>query len=74
MLDAIATSSLEAAGQAYKQTHNFVYLGGNVNHHADLSIEIDGRIRNAWYSFLKYSLEVYERPSAPPRAQDPDTI
>ena len=65
MLDAATTFSVEATGQVYKQTHDFVYLGGNVNHHADLSIEIDRRIRNAWCSFRKYSIELYDRPSAP---------
>ena len=45
MPDATATFSVEAADQVYKQTHEFVYLGGNVNHHADLSIEVDRRIR-----------------------------
>ena len=49
--------SVEAAGLVYKQTHEFLYLGGNVNHHPDLSIEVDRRIRNAWCSFRKYSLE-----------------
>ena len=63
--DAAATFSVEAAGQVYKQTNNFVYLGGNVNHDADLSIEVDRRIRNVWCSFRKYSLELYDRPSAP---------
>ena len=62
--DATATFSVEAAGQVYKQTHEFAYLGGNVNHHADLSIEVDRRIRSAWCSFRKYSLELYDRPSA----------
>ena len=47
------------------QTNEFVYLGGNVNHNADLSIEIDWRVRNAWCSFRKYTLEMYDRPSAP---------
>ena len=65
MSDAASTFSVEAAGQVYKQTHDFVYLGGNVNHHADLSIEIDRRIRNAWCSFRTYSLELYDQPSAP---------
>ena len=41
----------------YKQTNEFVYLGGNVNRDAVLSIEVDRRIRNA--------LELYDRPSAP---------
>ena len=38
----------EAAGQVYNQTNEFVYLGGNVNHNADLSIEVNRRIRNVW--------------------------
>ena len=62
--DAATTFSVEAAGQVYKQAHDFVYLGGNVNHDADLSIEVDRRIRNAWCSFRKYSLELYDRLSA----------
>ena len=65
MPDATATFNVEAAGQVYKKTHEFVDLGGNVNHQADLSIEIDRRMRNAWCSFRKYSLELYDRPSAP---------
>ena len=65
MSDAASTFSVEAAGQVYKQTNDFVYLGGNVNHHADLSIEIDRRIRNAWCSFRTNSLELYDQPSAP---------
>ena len=39
--------SVEAANQVYNQTNEFAYLGGNVNHNADLSIEVDRRIRNA---------------------------
>ena len=57
--------SVEVAGQVYNQTKEFVYLGGNVNHNADLSIEVSRRIRNAWCSFRKYTLELYDRPSAP---------
>ena len=51
MLEATAIFSVEAAGQVDNQTNEFVYLGENVNHNADLSIEVDGRIRNAWCSF-----------------------
>ena len=36
--------SVEAAGQMFIQTNEFVYLGGNVNHNADLSIEVDRRM------------------------------
>ena len=53
MPESTATFSVEAAGQVYNQT---VYLGGNVNHNADLSIEVDRRIRNAWCSFRKCTL------------------
>ena len=49
----------------YNQTNEFVYFGGNVNDNANLSIEVDRRIRNAWCSFRKYTLELYDRQSAP---------
>ena len=66
MPESTATFSVEAAGQVYNQTTNdFVYLRGNVDQNADLSIEVDRRIRNAWCSFRKYTLELYDRPSAP---------
>ena len=64
MPESAAVFSVEAAGQVYKQT-NELYLGGDVNHNAGLSIEVDRRIRNAWCSFRKYTLELYDRPSAP---------
>ena len=60
-----AIFSVEAAGQVYNQTNEFVYLGGNVNYNADLFIEVDRRIHNAWRSFRKYILELYDRSSAP---------
>ena len=65
MSESTTTFSVEAAGQVYNQTNEFVYLGENVNHNADLSIEVDRRIRNAWCSFGKYTLELYDRPSTP---------
>ena len=65
MPESTATFGVEAAGQVYNQTNEVVYLGGNVNHNADLSIEVDRRIRNAWCSSRKYTLELYDRPSAP---------
>ena len=49
----------------YNQTNDFVYLGGNVGHNVDLCIEVNRRIRNAWCSFRKYTLGLYDRPSAP---------
>ena len=81
MPESTATFSVEAAGQVYNQTNEFVYLGGNVNQNADLSIEVDRRVRNAWCSFRKYTLELYDRPSAPLelkirmlRAEVPETM
>ena len=65
MPESTATFSVEAAGQVHSQTNEFVYLGGNVNQNADLSIEVDRRVRNAWCRFRKYTLELYDRPSAP---------
>ena len=63
MPESTTTFSVEAAGQVYNQTNEFVYLGGNVNHNADMSIEVDRRIRNAWCRFRKYTLELCDRPS-----------
>ena len=40
-------------------------IGRSVNHNADLSNEVDRRVRNARCSFRKYTLELYDRPSAP---------
>ena len=70
MPESTAIISVEAASQVYNQTNEFVYLGGNVNHNANMSIEIDRRIRNAWCSFRKYTLELHDRPSA--QSQNPD--
>ena len=47
MPESTATFSVEAAGQVYNQTNEFVYLGGNVNQNADLFTEVDRRIRSA---------------------------
>ena len=45
--ESTAIFSVEAAAQVYNQTNEFPYLEGNVNHNADLSIEVNRRIRNA---------------------------
>ena len=47
MPESTAIFSVEATGQVYNQTNEFVYVGGNVNHNTDLSIEVDRCIRNA---------------------------
>ena len=59
--ESTATFSVEAAGQEYNQRNEFVYLEGIVNQNADLSIEVNQRICNAWCSFRKYTLELYDR-------------
>ena len=66
MAESTAILSIEAVVQVYNQTSGFVDLGGNANHNANLSIEVDRCIRNAsWCSSRKYTLELYGRPSAP---------
>ena len=67
MAEFTAIFSVEAAGQVYNQTNKFIHLGGSVNHN------VDRRIRNAWCSFQKYTLEPYDRPSGSPRAQNSET-
>ena len=81
MTESTATFNVEAAGQVYNQTNDFVYVGGSVNQNADLSIEVDRRVRNVWCSFRKYTFELYDRPSASlelktqmPRAEVLETI
>ena len=65
VLESTAIFSVEAAGQVYHQTNEFIYFGGGVNHNAKLSIKVDRRVRNTWCSFRKYTLELYDRLSAP---------
>ena len=40
MPESTAIFSVEAAAQVYNQTNELVYLGGNINHNANLSIEV----------------------------------
>eukprot|EP00904_Undaria_pinnatifida_P013113 jgi/Undpi1/8932/HiC_scaffold_26.g11393.m1 len=40
--------TINAAGQVYKQTIDFVYLGGAITADRDLSIEITRRLQRAW--------------------------
>ena len=55
---------IEAAGQRYKQTTEFVYLGGAISESADLDIEIKRRIGAAWASVRKYSSQLYDLQNA----------
>ena len=56
------TLGINAAGQAYKQANNFVYLGESIN--GDLSVEIKRRVQRAWASYQKYNVQLYNQPSA----------
>ena len=56
--ESTAIFSIEAAGQVYNQMNGFVYFRVNVNYNVDLSIEVYRRIRNAWCSFRKCTLEL----------------
>ena len=47
MSELTAIFSAEAADQVYNQTNEFVYFGGDANHNADVSIEVNRHIRNA---------------------------
>ena len=58
------TLRIEAAGQRYKHTTEFVYLGGAISESADLDIEIKRRIGAAWASVRKYSSQLYDRRNA----------
>ena len=53
---------ITAAGQVYKQTIEFVYLGGAISADRDLSIEITRRLQRAWACFQRYKTETYDRP------------
>ena len=64
MPESSAVLSVEEAGQVYNQNNGFIYLGENVNCNATLSIEVDRCLRNACYSFRKYTFELYHQPSA----------
>ena len=44
MSEFTAIFSIEAAGQVYNQTNDFVQLGGSVTHNADLFVEVNRRI------------------------------
>ena len=55
---------IEAVGQRYKQTTEFMYLGGAISESADLDIEVKRRIGAAWASVRKYSSQLYDRRNA----------
>ena len=54
--------TINAAGQVYKQTIEFAYLGGAITADRDLSIQITRRPQRAWAGFQRYKMEIYDRP------------
>ena len=54
--------TINAAGQVYKQTIEFVYSCGAITADRDLSIEITRRLQRAWACFQRYKMEIYDRP------------
>ena len=60
--------TVTAAGQVYKQTVEFVYLGGAISADWDLrSVEVTRRIQRAWACFGRYKTEIYEGADAESR-------
>ena len=56
----------EAAGQIYKQAAQVLYPSGILHENADLSLEIDGRIRLMRAYLKRFGPELYDRTTAPP--------
>ena len=63
------TLRIEAAGQRYKQTTEFVYLGGAISESADLDIETERRIGAAWAS-VRTTVPIVRPTERPAVAQD----
>ena len=56
--------TVSAAGQVYKRTVEFVYLGGTISADWDLrSVEVTHRLQTSWVCFGRYKMEIYDRPS-----------
>ena len=62
----LPTSSLvvEAAGQRYMQTMQFVYLGELIDANADIMPGIKRRIRLAWACYDRFKRELYDMEDA----------
>ena len=54
--------TINAAGQVYKQTIEFAYLGGAITADRELSIEITRRLQRAWARFQRYQMKIYDHP------------
>ena len=55
---------IEAAGQRYRQTAQFLHLGGLIHASADMP-EIKRRVRLAWACYSRFKRELYDMGAAP---------
>ena len=56
---------VEAAGQRYMQTMEFLYLGGLVDASTDIMPDMKRRIRLAWACYNRFKRELYDMEDAP---------
>ena len=56
---------IEAAGQRYRQTTQFLHLGGLVDASANIMPEIKQRVRLAWARCSRFKRELYDMEAAP---------
>ena len=54
--------TIDAAGQVYKHTIEFVYVGGAITADRELCIETPHCLQRAWAFFQRYKIEIYDRP------------
>ena len=57
---------LEAAGQRYMQTMQFLYLGGLIDANANITPEIKRRIRLVWACYDRFERELNDTEDARP--------
>ena len=56
---------IEAAGQRYRQAAQFLCQRGVIHESADLSLEIERRIRFMWACLRRFGQELYDTKTAP---------
>ena len=57
-----ASFIINAAGQVYKQTIEFMYLGEAVGSYRELSADMTRRLQTAWACFQRYKMEINDHP------------
>ena len=56
------SSTINAAGEKYKQRIEFLYLSGAISADRTLDVEITRRLQRAWVCVQRYKMEIYDRP------------